>query len=108
MPNMDAPSTVVELAVLAESARYDGVFLWDHVFYGDFVDHPLADPWVVLGAMAQATTRVRLGALVTPLSRRRPWRVAQEVTTLDYLSGGRAVLGVGLGWPAAEDFERFG
>jgi alkanesulfonate monooxygenase SsuD/methylene tetrahydromethanopterin reductase-like flavin-dependent oxidoreductase (luciferase family) len=58
--------------------------------------------------MAQATSRVRLGTMVTPLARRRPWRVAQEVVTLDHLSDGRAVLGVGLGWPALEDFARFG
>jgi alkanesulfonate monooxygenase SsuD/methylene tetrahydromethanopterin reductase-like flavin-dependent oxidoreductase (luciferase family) len=108
MPNMADPRTIVSLAVLAESAGYDGVFLWDHVVYGDFSDLPMVDPWVVLGAIASATSRVRLGPLVTPLSRRRPWRVAQEVTTLDHLSGGRAVLGVGLGWPAEEEFLRFG
>jgi alkanesulfonate monooxygenase SsuD/methylene tetrahydromethanopterin reductase-like flavin-dependent oxidoreductase (luciferase family) len=107
-PNMTDPSTIVDLAVAAEAAGWDGVFLWDHVVYGDFVDFPMADPWVLLGAIAHATERVRLGTLVTPLSRRRPWRVAQEVTTLDHLSGGRAVLGVGLGWPPLEEFERFG
>jgi hypothetical protein len=108
IPNMTDPATIVDLAVTAEQAGYDGVFLWDHVVYGDFVDFPMADPWVVLGAIAQATTRVRLGTMVTPISRRRPWRVAQEVSTLDHLSGGRAVLGVGLGWPPEEEFVRFG
>lgn len=108
MPNMADPSTLVDLAVTAEGAGYDGVFLWDHVVYLDVLGAPMVDPWVVLGAIAQATSRVRLGTLVTPLSRRRPWRVAQEVSTLDHLSGGRAVLGVGLGWPAEEDFGRFG
>lgn len=108
LPNMAPPSELVELAVLAETSSWDGVFLWDHVAYSDSVDLPTFDPWVVLGAFAQATTRVRLGPMVTPIARRRPWRVAQEVTTLDHLSGGRAVLGVGLGWPAVEDFARFG
>jgi len=108
IPNMTDPATIVDLAVTAEDAGYDGVFLWDHVVYGDFVDFPMADPWVVLGAIAHATTRVRIGTMVTPIPRRRPWRVAQEMTTLDHLSGGRAVLGVGLGWPPLEEFERFG
>jgi alkanesulfonate monooxygenase SsuD/methylene tetrahydromethanopterin reductase-like flavin-dependent oxidoreductase (luciferase family) len=108
MPNMADPATIVSLAVLAEEVGYDGVFLWDHVVYGDFSELPMFDPWVLLGAMAGATSRVRLGTLVTPLSRRRPWRVAQEVATLDHLSAGRAVLGVGLGWPPEEEFERFG
>ena len=62
----------------------------------------------MLGAFAQATERVRLGALVTPLARRRPWKVAKEVVTLDHLSGGRAVVGVGLGEPPDDDFATFG
>lgn len=108
LPNMAEPAALVDLAVTAERAGWDGVFLWDHVAYAEDVGLPLVDPWVVLGAIAQATTRVRLGTMVTPIARRRPWRVAQEVTTLDHLSGGRAVLGVGLGWPDREDFANFG
>jgi alkanesulfonate monooxygenase SsuD/methylene tetrahydromethanopterin reductase-like flavin-dependent oxidoreductase (luciferase family) len=108
IPNMTDPATIVDLAVVAEGAGYNGVFLWDHVVYGDFVDFPMVDPWIVLGAIAQATSIVRLGTMVTPIPRRRPWRVAQEITTLDHLSGGRAVLGVGLGWPPEEEFVRFG
>jgi alkanesulfonate monooxygenase SsuD/methylene tetrahydromethanopterin reductase-like flavin-dependent oxidoreductase (luciferase family) len=108
LPNMAVPDVLVGLAVDVEAAGWDGVFLWDHVAYADAVELPVFDPWVVLGAVAQATSRVRLGTMVTPLARRRPWRVAQEVMTLDHLSHGRAVLGVGLGWPAVEDFERFG
>ena len=108
LPNMTDPRVLVDLAVTAEAAGWDGVFLWDHVVYADVIDLPIVDPWVTLGAMAQATSRVRLGPMVTPIARRRPWRVAQEITTLDHLSGGRAVLGVGLGWPAKEDFANFG
>ncbi|OLT09518.1 hypothetical protein BJF90_44070 [Pseudonocardia sp. CNS-004] len=66
------------------------------------------DPWVLLGAAAVRTERVLLGTMVTPLARRRPWKVAKELTTLDHLSGGRAVLGVGLGAPADAEFEAFG
>lgn len=63
---------------------------------------------VLLGAIAARTSRVRLGTLVTPVPRRRPWKVAKEVTTLDHLSGGRAVLGVGLGFPPDIEYGAFG
>jgi alkanesulfonate monooxygenase SsuD/methylene tetrahydromethanopterin reductase-like flavin-dependent oxidoreductase (luciferase family) len=66
------------------------------------------DPWVALGAIAAGTERVRLGTLVTPLARRRPWKLARETVTLDHLSGGRVVLGVGLGYPPDADFELLG
>jgi alkanesulfonate monooxygenase SsuD/methylene tetrahydromethanopterin reductase-like flavin-dependent oxidoreductase (luciferase family) len=108
LPPFTDPATVVEIARDAEAAGWDGVFLWDHLRWS--TDHPpdVHDPWVLLGAMAQVTNRVLLGTLVTPLSRRRPWVVAKQVTTLDHLSGGRAVLGVGLGEPPAADFSDFG
>ena len=108
LPNMADPATLVDLAVAAETAGWDGVFLWDHLVYSDGIELPVVDPWVTLGAIAHATSRVRVGPMITPIARRRPWRVAQEVATLDHLSTGRAVLGVGLGWPALEDFARFG
>jgi alkanesulfonate monooxygenase SsuD/methylene tetrahydromethanopterin reductase-like flavin-dependent oxidoreductase (luciferase family) len=63
---------------------------------------------VLLGAIAQETERMLLGTMVTPLSRRRPWVVAKHLVTLDHLSGGRAVLGVGLGDPPDLDFSDFG
>ena len=68
----------------------------------------LHDPWVLLGALAQTTSRVRLGAIVTPLPRRRPWKFAREVITLDHLSHGRVIVGAGLGFPPDADFEVFG
>lgn len=92
------PSVQVQLAVAAEAAGWDGVFTWDAIAIGDGEIH---DPWVLLAAMAAATSRVRLGALVFAPSRRRPWKLAREATTLDLLSGGRLVLPVGLG--ALED-----
>lgn len=104
-PFADA-ATVVGWARDAEQAGWDGVFLWDHVQWR--ADVSLLDPWVMLGAMAQVTERVLLGPLVTPLSRRRPYVVAKQLTTLDHLSGGRAMLGVGLGAPDDKDFGDLG
>ena len=85
----------VELARVAEEAGWDGVFTWDGIHVGDELE--TYDPWVLLGAFALATSRVRLGAIISPLSRRRPWKVARETTTVDHLSRGRLVLPVGLG-----------
>jgi hypothetical protein len=79
----------LEQALLAEQAGWDGVFAWETA-YG-------VDPWTLLGAIAARTTRVRLGTMLTPLPWRRPWKVASQAATLDQLSGGRAVLAVGLG-----------
>jgi alkanesulfonate monooxygenase SsuD/methylene tetrahydromethanopterin reductase-like flavin-dependent oxidoreductase (luciferase family) len=90
------PSLVGELAQLAELAGWDGVFLWDHLQYRSPVTH-VTDPWITMAAVAMRTTRVRIGALVTPLARRRPAVVARQLVALDLLSGGRMVLGAGLG-----------
>ena len=83
------PGLVVDLAVEIERAGWDAAFTYETVYQ--------MDPWVVLGAMATRTERVMLGPLLTPPSRRRPWKLASEVATVDRLSGGRAVLCVGLG-----------
>lgn len=99
------PSLLADLAVRAEEAGWDGVFVWDHVARDD--DPPMVDPWIVLAAIATRTSRVTIGPMVTPLARRRPWKLAREVTTLDLLSGGRLVLGVGLG-VHPEEFEQVG
>jgi alkanesulfonate monooxygenase SsuD/methylene tetrahydromethanopterin reductase-like flavin-dependent oxidoreductase (luciferase family) len=102
------PRTLAELAALAEAAGWDAVFVEDYVVYQNRQDVPTFDPWVALAAMALATTRVRLGTMVTPLARRRPWKLAREAVTLDHLSGGRLVLGVGLGDTADTTFAAFG
>jgi alkanesulfonate monooxygenase SsuD/methylene tetrahydromethanopterin reductase-like flavin-dependent oxidoreductase (luciferase family) len=107
-PNVGPATDLVRLAVAAEANGWDGVFLWDHLHLRRELRLDIVDPWVMLGAFAQATDRVRLGALVTPLARRRPWKMAKEVVTLDHLSGGRAVVGVGLGEPPDDDFAAFG
>lgn len=108
LPPFTDAATLVALAVEAEQAGWDGVFLWDHMVLDAKARPDVHDPWVLLGAMAQATSRVRLGTLVTPLARRRPWVVARHLVTLDHLSAGRATLGVGLGEPADADFAAFG
>src|SRR5688500_7415612 len=91
----------------AEASGWDGVFYWDHLYTSPAAPMPVADPWIVLGAVAARTSRVLLGPTVTPLPRRRPQKVAREAVTLDRLSGGRLVLGVGLGNPP-EEFSAFG
>lgn len=101
------PRTLVALAVQAEERRWDGLFLWDHVLYRPPV-RAVADPWVALSAIAAHTERLRLGPLVTPLSRRRVHKVARETVTLDRLSEGRLILGVGLGSNRNGELERFG
>jgi alkanesulfonate monooxygenase SsuD/methylene tetrahydromethanopterin reductase-like flavin-dependent oxidoreductase (luciferase family) len=99
--------TLAGLAADAESAGWDGFFTWDHMaMWWDRVV-PVADTTVALTAVALATERMRIGPIVTPLPRRRPWKVAREMATLDHLSGGRMVLGVGLG-SGEHEFEAFG
>jgi len=98
--------TLAALAREAEAAGWDGFFIWDHLAWTPDGSQVLADTTVALTAIALATERVRFGALVTPLARRRPWKLAKEAATLDHLSGGRLVVGVGLG--AKADTSPFG
>ncbi|MEO7002420.1 MAG: LLM class flavin-dependent oxidoreductase, partial [Ktedonobacterales bacterium] len=87
---------LVMFAREAEAAGWDGVFIPDCIWI-EGEDGLGFDPWVALAAMATQTERVRLGTMLTPLSRRRPWKVARETATLDRLSNGRLILPVGLG-----------
>jgi alkanesulfonate monooxygenase SsuD/methylene tetrahydromethanopterin reductase-like flavin-dependent oxidoreductase (luciferase family) len=98
---------LADLAAAAEGRGWDGFFVWDHVAYRAPV-RAVADPWISLAAIACVTSRVRIGPMVTPLSRRRVHKVARETVTLDRLSGGRLTLGVGLGSPRNGEFEPFG
>jgi alkanesulfonate monooxygenase SsuD/methylene tetrahydromethanopterin reductase-like flavin-dependent oxidoreductase (luciferase family) len=108
MPNAGDPRDLVELAIVAESTAWDGFFLWDHLQLDAASRPAMLDPWVVLGAIAARTTRIRIGAMVTPLARRRPWKLAKEITTLDHLSHGRVIVGVGLGVPPDIEYGAFG
>ncbi|HTT95846.1 MAG TPA: LLM class flavin-dependent oxidoreductase [Solirubrobacterales bacterium] len=101
------PRVLVELARRAERSGWDGFFLWDHVNYRPPVG-AVADAWIALAAIAGATERIRIGPMVTPLSRRRIQKVARETVTLDRLSDGRLTLGVGLGSPRNGELEPFG
>ncbi len=97
LPDLDV-LTAPAFAALAEQSGWDGVFLPDGIAIDvPGVLMPASDPWVTLAAMALATRRVTLGPMVAAVTRRRPWKLAREVATLDLLSGGRMVLPVGLG-----------
>jgi hypothetical protein len=103
LPNTGAasdPRIVTALAIEAEQAGWDGVFLWDCIYVGEAageIGQATGDPWIALAAIAAQTHRIRLGPMITPLSRRRPWKVARETVSLDHLSSGRLILPVGLG-----------
>jgi alkanesulfonate monooxygenase SsuD/methylene tetrahydromethanopterin reductase-like flavin-dependent oxidoreductase (luciferase family) len=101
------PWVVVELSEGAEARGWDGVYLWDHIAHRPPV-RAVSDPWVVMSAIATRTERLRLGPMVTPLSRRRVQKVARETVTLDRLSRGRLTLGVGLGSSNPAELEPFG
>ncbi len=111
LPNFgDAISacTVADLAEEAESAGWDGFFLWDHILYRNNLASPMVDPWIALTAAAVQTQSIHLGTSVTPVARRRPWVLARATASLDQLSQGRLILSVGLGEPAKVEFGMFG
>jgi alkanesulfonate monooxygenase SsuD/methylene tetrahydromethanopterin reductase-like flavin-dependent oxidoreductase (luciferase family) len=100
------PGRVADLAVVAEEAGWSGLFLWDHMLARPGV--AVCDAWIAMAAVATATREIRFGAMVTPLARRRPWVLARQAAALDQLSGGRLVLGVGLGDDGWREFTSFG
>jgi alkanesulfonate monooxygenase SsuD/methylene tetrahydromethanopterin reductase-like flavin-dependent oxidoreductase (luciferase family) len=115
VPIFGAYADVRLLAALArdaEVAGWDGFFVWDHLHWSGAMDgaprQPVVDPWIALTAIALTTSRITFGPMVTPVARRRPWKLARETVTLDHLSGGRLILGVGLGDPAGLEFTDFG
>lgn len=99
---------LVNLAVLAETAGFDGFFLWDHINITGVDAMNTVDPTIALAAIASATNSILVGPVVTPLARRRPWKVARELVSLDHLSKGRVILGAGLGEPPEFEFTAFG
>jgi alkanesulfonate monooxygenase SsuD/methylene tetrahydromethanopterin reductase-like flavin-dependent oxidoreductase (luciferase family) len=100
---------LAELAYEAEEAGWDGFFLWDQVSKTTLTPtfDPMVEPWIALAAIALRTRSIRLGLLVTPLPRRRPWMVARGSVSLDHLSAGRLIFGVGSGG-GYFDFEALG
>src|SRR5215203_3437960 len=97
---------LAEIAKEADLLGWDGFFIWDHVFF-DPTFHPNVDPWVALAVIASHTSKIRLGTLITPLARRRPWVLARQTASVDQVSNGRLTLGVGLGDPVQWDFGFF-
>ncbi|MBN2116712.1 MAG: LLM class flavin-dependent oxidoreductase [Anaerolineales bacterium] len=98
LPNFGAfgdARLLADLARDAERAGWDGFFLWDHIARPWLTE--MVDTCVALTAIALSTNTIRFGPLVTPLPRRRPWKVARETVSLDRLSAGRLILGVGTG-----------
>jgi F420-dependent oxidoreductase-like protein len=109
IPNFDYPglersdafTATVSSAVAAEAAGFDTVMVMDHFYQLPGLgapDNSMLECYTLLGALAQHTSRVRLGALVTGNTYRNPAILAKSITTLDHVSGGRAQLGIGSGW----------
>ncbi len=101
------PRLIGELGAVAEAAGWDGFFVWDHLQYGERVT-AIADPWTCCAALAMRTERLKFGPMVTPLARRRPQVLARQAASLAVLSGGRFVLGLGLGDDWVGEFSAFG
>src|SRR5262249_22495073 len=98
---------LAKLAGLAEEAGWDGFFLWDTLhFQAD--ENAVCDPWIALAAIAMSTERIKIGTMVAAPTRRRPWKMARETSTLDHLSHGRFILGVGAGDGNDRGFTAFG
>jgi alkanesulfonate monooxygenase SsuD/methylene tetrahydromethanopterin reductase-like flavin-dependent oxidoreductase (luciferase family) len=85
--------TVAKAASATEAAGWDALFVWDHVVHDKRHQRSFGDPWMLLTAAALATTRIKLGPMVTPVPRRRPQQLARQVSTLDHLSEGRVIFG---------------
>ena len=97
-----------DIAEAADEAGLDGVFVWDHVLSPVEGNWPIADPWVALAVAATRSRRIRIGPMVTPLARRRLINVSQATLSLDQLSAGRVILGLGLGSDRARELSAFG
>jgi len=111
MPNFGEyadPNSIMDLARLVEAHGWDGFFLWDHMLWTWPQNMPLYDPYVLLAAMAAVTERITIAPMITPIPRRRPWKLAREIVSLDHLTKGRLMLGVGIGGDWFGDYSTFG
>lgn len=98
---------IAECAALAEQCGWDAVWVEDYILSFGGAKEPVFDPWLAMTAAALATKKIRIAITVTPLARRRPWKVAREAVTLDHLSNGRLILGVGVGMSEDASFANF-
>lgn len=105
---MADPRLQAEVAATAEANGWDGFFIWDHVLRKAEEPQEIADPWICLAVVAAATERVKIGTMVTPITRRRPIKLARETLSLDHLSDGRFILGLGLGVDHSGELSKFG
>jgi alkanesulfonate monooxygenase SsuD/methylene tetrahydromethanopterin reductase-like flavin-dependent oxidoreductase (luciferase family) len=101
------PRTISNIALEAERHGWDGFFLWDHLVEWDR-RVAINDSFISLSAIAVKTSRIRIGTTLTPLPRLKPWIAARQAASLDQLSDGRMILGVGLGAKESCDYARFG
>lgn len=111
LPNFGPLADTRELITLARAAErsgWDGFFLTDTIQMDGTETFPASDPWIDLAAIATGTERIRIGLLVTGVPRYRPWQLARQAVTLDHLSNGRLILGVGSGDPHDRGFSAFG
>ncbi|MEQ8235054.1 MAG: LLM class flavin-dependent oxidoreductase [Gammaproteobacteria bacterium] len=97
---------LADLAAESEAAGWDGFFVADHLQWPGF--EPAVDPWIALAAIAMRTERIAIGTNVTPLPRRDVVKLARETVSVDRLSGGRLILGVGLGYDRLPEWSGFG
>ncbi|MFG3065466.1 LLM class flavin-dependent oxidoreductase [Streptomyces sp. NPDC048231] len=102
------PRNVATAAAAAEESGWDRLFVWDHVHYRAYSGRPFGDAWMLPTAATLATSRIRVGTLLTPVARYRPQQLARQVATLDNLSKGRVVFAAGLGGPVEDEYGSFG
>ncbi|HKX19773.1 MAG TPA: LLM class F420-dependent oxidoreductase [bacterium] len=95
---------IAGMARRAEAAGFEALWVWDHFFWDEqpvapgVTDRPMLEAYAILAFIAGVTSRIRLGTLVTSATYRHPGALVKQVTSLDVLSGGRAIFGVGAGW----------
>jgi alkanesulfonate monooxygenase SsuD/methylene tetrahydromethanopterin reductase-like flavin-dependent oxidoreductase (luciferase family) len=99
---------LANIAKQAENSGWDGFFIFDHILVEKPGKYELVDPWVALAAIAVKTEEIKFGTTVTPIPRRRPWKLARETVSIDHLSNGRLILSIGLGYPPDAEYDAFG
>lgn len=103
-PNLNSPQKLVEFAKTAEEAGFDHLLLSDHYYMDEY--HDMFDSWATIGYLAGQTSTLKFGTCVTPITFRPPLHMAKIVTTLDHLTGGRIIVGVGAGW-GKDEYDMF-